>query len=94
MAKNMIGQFRDWVATKPRDEAYDYQGHCGCAFYQFLKAAGYPVSAVGGWSWTDEGGVEHDIPTRLTDFDERFSCSPLTGGGDTTFGALADRLSA
>lgn len=52
--KSMLGQFRDFAASKPADETYPYYAIQGCAVYQFLKASGYPVFCAGGaGNWID-----------------------------------------
>lgn len=41
--KSLSDQFTDWVEQQDPEAEYDYDDVCGCAFYRFLDAAGYPV---------------------------------------------------
>lgn len=48
MSKSLTEQFKDWVATKPADEAYEYCGSAPCACRQFLTDRGIPTEWVSG----------------------------------------------
>ena len=65
MAQSLTEQFKAFVASKPADEEYDYTACDGCALYQFLEAAGYPVAGVGGGEWRDRDNQYHHFPNGL-----------------------------
>ena len=89
--QSLAKQFEAFCRSKPADEEYDYGDVRGCAIFQFLEAAGYPLRSVGDYYWRDTGGTEHALPSLMR--------SKLAGGPGLvsafpwTFGALADRLS-
>lgn len=89
--QSLAHQFLTFCRSKPADEKYNYGLNCGCAYFQFLESAGYPVKRVGGWDWTDVDGKDHPIPEPLLRTNEQGE-SPLVFGD--TFGGLADRLEA
>lgn len=78
-----LTELLEWARTQPAEVEYPYYEICGCAFYQFLKARGYPVSSSGGGGfWVDKKDNEHeaDIPfSVLADLPH-------------TFGALVERI--
>lgn len=89
----MIEQFRDFTASKPAAETYDYDDCFNCAFSQFLKAAGFAerpsCSFVGWWDKAKPQADRHPLPDGVE--------SAVWVSGKTskwTFGALTERLNA
>lgn len=82
--KSLSAQFADWVGQQDPEAEYDYDDVCGCAFYRFLDAAGYPVECGGGGGeWWDLDGHKRG--------------SDIFNDGELvrrpwTFGALSQRL--
>jgi hypothetical protein len=83
MAQSLTEQFKAFVASKPADEGYDYMANSGCAMFQFLHAAGYPVAGVRGDGWRSHDYRVHLFPDSL---------SVALRGFPWTFGALLTRL--
>jgi len=88
--QSLSHQFLTFCRSKPADEVYNYFNTEGCALYQFLTEAGYPVSGVGGVYWREgalgtNSCVRHYLPDGMP---IAISMRPHT------FSALADRLEA
>jgi hypothetical protein len=50
--RSMIEQFRDFAASKPADEAYNYEDMHGCAIAQFREHLGI-TSCLWARNWRD-----------------------------------------
>lgn len=85
MTEPTLEGFRDFCASKPADEAYDYYNIVGCALYQYGKAIGLDIDSAGNANLTLRGGANiYLLPTN----------SETVGEAPWTFGALTDRLTA
>jgi hypothetical protein len=74
-----LAHLRGWLASKPRDEAYDWSSCNNCCAAQYFTAHGEPVPNVGSLytAFEDTGLYAHVCST-----------TPYT------FGAASDRLEA
>lgn len=88
--KSFVDQVRDWAATKPTDEAYDYEDFRNCALCQFLSDNGYAKTprVISGY-WRD--GVDGRW---IAHYDSENKLEDALCSEPSTFGALAERLSA
>lgn len=79
-----IGDFRNWLRSHPADETYEYEDPWGCLVFQYLRARGKPVDAVGTREWVDTRKQWHPIPDLIHD----------ASISSRTFGAALERLEA
>ncbi len=90
----MTSTFRDFVASKPADEAYIFLDNYNCPYAQFLKATGQATNpSVGGWDWYEryDNHIGAKIPEELTGPREGSEKSILASRPQT-FGAMLQRL--
>jgi hypothetical protein len=89
--KSLAHQFLDFCRSKPADEEYEYTDNNGCAFAQFLIAAGYSNKPdVAFDSWTDIDGRERPMQPLIEK--AVVKCDGGLPNWGRTFGALATRL--
>lgn len=84
--KTMIEQFRDFTASKPPAETYDWMDGRACALAQFLKAQGIEFRAAGLNRYVDK--ERHIRPLWDAEYGACICCEPHT------FGALTERMNA
>lgn len=50
-----------WLETQDPRKSYSYCDTGACLLHQYFSAAGVPVDLVGGYTWDDTHGREHDL---------------------------------
>lgn len=87
--RDLKSQFIDWVGRQDPEARFDPWDNLGCAGYQFLRAAGFPVGMCGVWYWYEPDGRQHALPDAMA--------AAISWAADhhgaVSFGALATRLS-
>lgn len=88
-----ISQFADWLATKPRDETFDFFNISNCALAQFARHLHPEALHVGGGTTiAHAGGYHYGFDEVL---DQAFSAINVSDRSDDdprTFGELYDEV--